>query len=50
MDKKRAPNQAWADMMAAWQLPDVEQKRMRRVEQIKWWLYSGRDKKKTEVK
>ena len=49
MDKKRSPNKAWADTMAAWRLPAEEEKRMRRTEQIKWWLYSGKDKKKREA-
>lgn len=49
MDKKRTPNQAWKDAMAAWQMPDAEAKRMQRAEQIRWWLYSGKDKKKLEA-
>ena len=35
MDKKRTPNQAWADMMAAWQLPDAEADRQKRWREMK---------------
>lgn len=34
MDKKRTPNQAMADTMAAWQMPDAEADRMERIRKL----------------